>query len=146
VVGSEAAATGLRRDSDGAPTGSVRSRSIDAVVFDPNRSYALHPSVALRPEPFGALAYHYGNRKLVFLRSPRLLALVPTLGQHASVSAALDTLGLGDRARDKYLAALASLAASDMLAPTATDATDTDSTDTDSTAAGPTNAKEASCH
>jgi mycofactocin biosynthesis protein MftB len=28
----------------------------------------LHPQVALRPEPFGALAYHYGNRKLVFLK------------------------------------------------------------------------------
>ncbi|MCY7299756.1 MAG: mycofactocin biosynthesis chaperone MftB, partial [Ilumatobacteraceae bacterium] len=28
---------------------------------------ALHPQVALRPEPFGALAYHYGNRRLVFL-------------------------------------------------------------------------------
>ncbi|MFM7094839.1 MAG: mycofactocin biosynthesis chaperone MftB, partial [Actinomycetota bacterium] len=26
-------------------------------------SASLSPQVALRPEPFGALAYHYGNRR-----------------------------------------------------------------------------------
>ena len=36
----------------------------------------LHPQVALRPEPFGALAYHYGNRRLVFLKSPDVVAVV----------------------------------------------------------------------
>ena len=34
----------------------------------------LHPQVALRPEPFGALAYHYGNRRLVFLKHPDVVA------------------------------------------------------------------------
>ena len=38
--------------------------------------WQLHPQVALRPEPFGALAYHYGNRRLTFLRSPELVELV----------------------------------------------------------------------
>ena len=33
-----------------------------------DRRLAVHPQVAVRPEPFGALAYHYGNRKLVFLK------------------------------------------------------------------------------
>ncbi|MGZ4705982.1 MAG: mycofactocin biosynthesis chaperone MftB, partial [Acidimicrobiales bacterium] len=32
--------------------------------FDPTKPYRLDPRVALRPEPFGALAYHYGNRRL----------------------------------------------------------------------------------
>ena len=37
--------------------------------------WALDPSVALRPEPFGALAYHFGNRKLIFLKRPELVEL-----------------------------------------------------------------------
>ena len=41
--------------------------------FDPEQAYTLHPAVAIRPEPFGALAYHYGNRRLTFLRSPDLV-------------------------------------------------------------------------
>lgn len=57
--------------------------------FDPSRRYALHPQVALRPEPFGALAYHYGNRRLTFLRSDELVALVRDLAEHPSVDAAL---------------------------------------------------------
>src|ERR1700694_5873040 len=28
--------------------------------FDAGAAYALDPAVAIRPEPFGALAYHYG--------------------------------------------------------------------------------------
>ena len=35
-----------------------------------DRRLALDPQVALRPEPFGALAYHYGNRRLIFLKHP----------------------------------------------------------------------------
>lgn len=91
-------------------------------MFDPSCAYRLHPKVALRPEPFGALAYHYGNRKLVFLRSPRLLALVRQLDAQPSVNVALDSLALGDKARTKYLDALASLNRSDMLVLAATNA------------------------
>ena len=36
--------------------------------FDGDARWRLHPRVALRPEPFGALAYHYGNRRLIFLK------------------------------------------------------------------------------
>ena len=39
-------------------------------------SLALSPSVALRPEPFGALAYHFGNRRLTFLKRPELVSVV----------------------------------------------------------------------
>ena len=38
--------------------------------------WALSPSVPLRPEPFGALAYHFGNRKLTFLKRPELVSVV----------------------------------------------------------------------
>lgn len=33
-----------------------------------DEAWRLSPSVALRPEPFGALAYHFGNRKLTLLK------------------------------------------------------------------------------
>jgi putative mycofactocin binding protein MftB len=84
-------------------------------AFDPGHRYTLHPKVALRPEPFGALAYHYGNRKLVFLKSMRMVTLVRDIGAHPSVDVALDQLELTPRSRPKYLEALTSLAKSDML-------------------------------
>lgn len=89
------------------------------IGFHPARPYALHPQVALRPEPFGALAYHYGNRRLVFLKRNALVALVRSLGDHPTVDAALDaaiaTGAFDARQRSSYLKALASLAASEVL-------------------------------
>ena len=54
-----------------------------------DRRLALDPQVALRPEPFGALAYHYGNRRLVFLRHPDMLRVVRRLDGCVTVSDAL---------------------------------------------------------
>jgi putative mycofactocin binding protein MftB len=53
----------------------------------------LHPDVSLRREPFGALAYHYGNRRLVFLRSPELVELVEQLAEHPSLHETFEALG-----------------------------------------------------
>jgi mycofactocin biosynthesis protein MftB len=58
--------------------------------FDSSVAYRLDDNVALRPEPFGALAYHYDSRRLTFLRSKLLARLVEGLGGHPSVDAALD--------------------------------------------------------
>lgn len=91
--------------------------------FDPQRAYRLHPSVALRPEPFGALAYHYGNRKLVFLKSLRLVDLVKKLDTFESVELALLGAGVPERSRANYLGAIASLHTSDMLVEIASSAT-----------------------
>ncbi len=52
-------------------------------------AYRLDPQVALRPEPFGALAYHYGNRRLVFLRSPDMVRVVEALADQPTVADAL---------------------------------------------------------
>jgi mycofactocin biosynthetic radical S-adenosylmethionine protein MftC len=104
-----------------------------AVVSDPvapdadvalslERAYALHPNVAVRPEPFGALAYHYGNRKLVFLKSPRMVTLVESLGQHRSLREALEASGVPAAQFDRYVDALTSLAASEMIVGPAADA------------------------
>lgn len=78
-------------------------------------SWVLSPSVALRPEPFGALAYHFGNRKLIFLKRPELVAVVRGLGSAADVRTALVAVGVPEESWPAYLAALAGLAESDMI-------------------------------
>lgn len=83
--------------------------------FDAGRRYRLHERVALRPEPFGALAYHYGNRRLNFLRAPELVALVESLAEHDNPRAAFDAAGIEPRRWPSFEKALASLAASDFL-------------------------------
>ena len=80
--------------------------------------WALSPSVALRPEPFGALAYHFGNRKLIFLKRPELVAVVRGLGSadgDGSVRSALVAAGVPEASWPAYVTALEGLAASDMI-------------------------------
>ncbi|MBE9375520.1 mycofactocin biosynthesis chaperone MftB [Saccharopolyspora sp. HNM0983] len=85
--------------------------------FDPDGAYRLNPQVSLRPESFGALAYHFGTRKLSFLKTPRLVAVVRSLADHGSARAAVEAGEVPERERDGYLRALASLARTDMIVP-----------------------------
>ena len=80
-----------------------------------DEAWDLSPSVALRPEPFGALAYHFGNRKLIFLKRPELVAVAQALSTAPTVRQALETAGLPASAHAGYLAALNGLAAADMI-------------------------------
>jgi putative mycofactocin binding protein MftB len=73
--------------------------------------------VALRPEPFGALAYHFGTRRLCFLKTPRLVAVVRSLAGHPDVHTALDAAGVPAAERAAHLGALASLAAGGVIEP-----------------------------
>jgi mycofactocin biosynthesis protein MftB len=66
--------------------------------------------VALRPEPFGALAYDFNSRRLSFLKTPTLVDVVRRLGASASVREALTDARVADDERPTYLAALAGLA------------------------------------
>ena len=84
-------------------------------TFDADRPWRLHERVALRPEPFGALAYHYGNRRLTFLRSPDLVTLVESLDDAPSARAAFVAAGLDERRWPSFEKALVSLAAGDFL-------------------------------
>ena len=85
--------------------------------FDPARGWRLHPQVAVRPEPFGALLYHFGTRKLSFVKSRTMLAGVDALGEHADARSAFRSAGVADAQQGPYLAALGTLAASNMLVP-----------------------------
>ncbi len=78
--------------------------------FDATAPYRLSLRVGLRPEPFGALAYHYDTRRLVFLKSPELVDLVRALEQQPCADAAIDAVVDPSPARrSAYVAALASL-------------------------------------
>jgi putative mycofactocin binding protein MftB len=78
-------------------------------------AYALHPQVGLRDERFGALAYHYGNRRLTFLNDARLVTIVRSMADYDDVDTALDAAGVPSGSRPAYVAALARLAAAEVL-------------------------------
>jgi mycofactocin biosynthesis protein MftB len=86
-------------------------------VFDPGRAYRCSPSVALRPEPFGALVYHFGTRRLSFLKTPQLVAVVAGLADQPDVHAALAAAGVEPAQRPAYLRALAGLAGNGTIEP-----------------------------
>jgi hypothetical protein len=48
-------------------------------LFEPGRGYELNPAVALHPEPFGALAYPFGNRRLSSSRGRAVSLGLPTV-------------------------------------------------------------------
>ena len=83
--------------------------------FDPTRSWRLHPRVAVRPEPFGALLYHFGTRKLSFLKNTTIVEVVGLLDEHADARSACRAAGIAEDQEGPYLRALGVLAASDML-------------------------------
>jgi putative mycofactocin binding protein MftB len=84
-----------------------------------DESWGLTPSVELRPEPFGALAYHFGNRRLTFLKTRQLVAVVRGLDEAPDVRSALAAGGVAEREWPAYVAALRNLAATDMIRPIA---------------------------
>jgi putative mycofactocin binding protein MftB len=87
---------------------------MDALLGEP---WTLSPSVALRPEPFGALAYHFGNRKLTFLKRPELVDVVRGLADAPNVRTALENAGVPPSQYAVYAAALRGMAATDLIRP-----------------------------
>ena len=80
-----------------------------------DRAWELAPQVSVRPEPFGALLYHFGTRRLSFLKDRRLLAVVQGLGDAPTARAACEAAGVDDASLPAFEAALARLAGTDML-------------------------------
>ena len=85
--------------------------------IDLERPWRVGRQVALRPEPFGALAYHFGNRRLTFLKRPELVEVVRNLGDAPTVRSALTAAGVPAAHFPAYLEALRGLAATDMIRP-----------------------------
>ncbi|HVW35371.1 MAG TPA: mycofactocin biosynthesis chaperone MftB [Acidimicrobiia bacterium] len=80
-----------------------------------DQAWELAPQVSVRPEPFGALLYHFGTRRLSFLKDRRLLTVVQTLATAPTARSACAAAGVGDADLPAFERALARLAATDML-------------------------------
>jgi [mycofactocin precursor peptide]-tyrosine decarboxylase / 3-amino-5-[(4-hydroxyphenyl)methyl]-4,4-dimethylpyrrolidin-2-one synthase len=81
--------------------------------------WRLNPLVDIRPESFGAMAYHFGTRRLSFLKSRRLLEVVRGLEGHPDAAAACRAHGVPERELATYASALRTLAETDMIVPRA---------------------------
>ncbi|WP_405137850.1 mycofactocin biosynthesis chaperone MftB [Nocardia sp. NBC_01388] len=88
---------------------------------DPQRTFELDVAwkvsdqVSVRPERFGALLYHFGTRRLSFLKSPMLFQVVRTLAESVSARQACTLAGVTEAELSTYRNALAGLAATDMI-------------------------------
>lgn len=77
--------------------------------------WVLSPAVALRPEPFGAMAYHFGNRKLTFLKRPELVRVIRSLRPDTTLREVLSEASVPNSQWPAYAKALSSLAQTDMI-------------------------------
>lgn len=89
----------------------------DPGAFDGSRPWMIHPQVSLRPESFGALAYHFGTRRLSFLKSRTLLAVVESLARQPTAQDACRAAGVAPAELATYERALTTLAESGMICP-----------------------------
>ncbi|HEY6762272.1 MAG TPA: mycofactocin biosynthesis chaperone MftB [Baekduia sp.] len=84
-------------------------------TFDTERPWALDARVALRHESFGALAYHFGTRRLSFLKHPLLVRAVEALAEHDTADAALAAVGVTTAQQPAFRRALGTLADTGMI-------------------------------
>jgi mycofactocin biosynthetic radical S-adenosylmethionine protein MftC len=85
--------------------------------FDLDRPWRLHARAAVRPEPFGAMLYHFNTRSLSFLKTPTLLRVLESLADHPTARAACLAAGVPEPDVPLYQRALATLASSQMIVP-----------------------------
>jgi len=86
-------------------------------AFDLDRPWRLHDRAAIRPEPFGAMLYHFGTRNLSFLKSPTLLRVLESLVDHPTARAACAAAGVDESELPAYGRALSTLVGSNMIIP-----------------------------
>ena len=78
-------------------------------------AWQVHPQVSVRPESFGALLYHFGTRRLSFLKDRRLLDVVQRLPSSATAREACAAAGLAAARLPAVERALAQRAAPHMI-------------------------------
>ena len=83
--------------------------------MDLDRGWDLHPKVSVRPEPFGALLYHFGTRRLSFLKDRTLLTVVQSLAEATTAREACTCAGVSESDLPRYERALTTLVQSSML-------------------------------
>ena len=83
--------------------------------MDLRRAAGLSDDIALRPEAFGALAYHFGTRRLSFLKTTKLASVVEALEAHPTARAACAAARVTAGELPAYERALGALAASGMI-------------------------------
>ncbi len=86
----------------------------DPRPFTRSGHWSLSGEVSLREESFGALAYHHGTRRLVFVKSPLLTDVLRRLDDFETVDDALSAMVEPDE-HDRFANALSSLAESEIL-------------------------------
>ena len=87
--------------------------STESTLLD--TALGLNPLVALRPEPFGALAYHYGNRRLVFLRHLDMVRVVQSLADHPTLRDTLEASDIAPARWPSFVRAVESLQSSEVI-------------------------------
>jgi mycofactocin biosynthetic radical S-adenosylmethionine protein MftC len=88
-----------------------------ATAFDLDRPWRLDDRAAIRPEPFGAMLYHFGTRNLSFLKSLTLLRVLEALETQPTARAACVAAGVAEAELATYGRALSTLASSSMIIP-----------------------------
>ena len=96
-------------------SGASPHRASIAAAFDLDQPWRIDDRVAVRPEPFGALLYHFGTRRLSFLKNTTVLTVVRSLADHPSARSACAAAGVTPAALPAYERALATLATSQMI-------------------------------
>jgi mycofactocin biosynthesis protein MftB len=86
-------------------------------TVDLARPWRLSPQVSVRPEAFGALVYHFGTRRLSFLKSRQLLEVVTSLAHQPSAVDACRAVGVSEADRPRVERALRTLARTGMIQP-----------------------------
>ncbi len=95
----------------------MASSTVIESSFDADAAWALHESVAVRPERFGALLYDFRTRRLTFVKDPILQRVIDALPRAASAREALVIAEVPQSDHARYLQALARLVDTSMLAP-----------------------------
>ncbi len=71
-----------------------------------DEAWQVHPKVAVCPEPFGALLYHFGTRRLSFLKNHTVVGIVQSLSEHPDARSACAAAGVAQAALPAYATAL----------------------------------------